>query len=61
MPSPEPSVSTMSVGDVAAMSDTALVEFIQQHRGPDGNVVLPVNGWDALSKDKRARLAERLV
>ncbi|KAF2872952.1 hypothetical protein BDV95DRAFT_490800, partial [Massariosphaeria phaeospora] len=60
MPSPGPTASTLSVGHVAAMSDAALGEFMQQHRGPDGDVVLPVDGWDALSKDECARLAERL-
>ncbi|KAF1994221.1 hypothetical protein P154DRAFT_624896 [Amniculicola lignicola CBS 123094] len=56
----EPAASTLSVGHVAAMSDMALGEFIQRHRDPDDNIVLPVDGWDALSKDERARLAERL-
>jgi hypothetical protein len=60
MPSLEPDASTLFVGHVAAMSDTALGEFIQLHREPDGTIVLPVDGWDVLSKDERARLAERL-
>ncbi|KAJ2897766.1 hypothetical protein MKZ38_004389 [Zalerion maritima] len=52
--------ATLSVGDVAAMNDAELAQFMQKHRLPDGDYDLPVHGWDKLSRDERSRLAERL-
>ncbi|KAF5024769.1 hypothetical protein F66182_3147 [Fusarium sp. NRRL 66182] len=51
---------TVPVGDVVAMSDAELAQFIQEHRLPGGDYDLPVDGWDKLSKEERSRLAERL-
>ncbi|KAM3429281.1 hypothetical protein NHJ13734_008239 [Beauveria thailandica] len=51
---------TLSVDEIAAMSDTELGQFMTKHRHPDGGYELPVSGWDKLSKDARGRLAERL-
>lgn len=53
-------VVTVSVGEVAAMSDAELAQFMQRHRLPNGDYDLPVDGWHRLSKDERGRLAERL-
>ncbi|KAH6632483.1 hypothetical protein F5144DRAFT_548438 [Chaetomium tenue] len=61
MASHEPDTSTVTVGDIASMSDAALAVFIQKNRGPDGVFDLPVDGWDKLSKDERDQLAERLT
>ncbi|KPA35207.1 ankyrin unc44 [Fusarium langsethiae] len=52
--------ATVSVGEVAAISDAELVQFMQQHRLPYGDYDLPVDGWERLSEDERSRLAERL-
>ena len=60
MASQEPGTLTISVGDIASMSDAALAAFMENNRGPDGGFDLPVDGWDKLSKDERNRLAERL-
>lgn len=60
MASHEPGTSTVTVGDIASMSDAALAVFIQKNRGPDGAFDLPVDDWDKLSKDERDQLAERL-
>ncbi|KAJ4311317.1 hypothetical protein N0V84_010522 [Fusarium piperis] len=60
MASPEAETVTLSVDELAAMSDTELGQFMTKHRNPDGGYELPVDGWDKLSKDERGRLAERL-
>ena len=60
MSSQEPCASALSLADVAAMSDAALAKFIEQHRCPDGNVMLPIDGWEALSKHYRTLLPARL-
>ena len=52
--------SSFSVEEIAALSDTALGQFMKVHRRPDGGYDLPVNGWDKLSEDERNRLARRL-
>jgi hypothetical protein len=57
----DPDTSTISVGDIAAMSDAVLGAFMDKNRGPDGGFDLPVDGWDKLSKEERNSLAERLV
>lgn len=60
MASTEAVTVTLSVDEVAAMSDAALGQFMTKHRHPDGHYELPIDGWDKLSKDERDRLAERL-
>lgn len=57
----ELATTTLSVNDIVALSDTALADFIKKNRGPNGHFELPVDGWDKLSKDERASLAERLL
>jgi hypothetical protein len=52
--------AAVSVGEVAAISDAELVQFMQKHRLPHGDYDLPVDGWERLSEDERSRLAERL-
>jgi hypothetical protein len=61
MSSEEPAALTVSVDDIAAMSDAALAVFMEKNRRPDGGFELPVDGWDKLSKDERKSLAERLM
>ena len=51
----------VSVGDMAAMSDSALRAFMAEHRRPNGVIDLPVDGWDKLSTEGRDRLRERLL
>lgn len=51
---------TVSVHDIAAMSDTELAQFIVQNRTSDGDFDLPIHDWDNLSRDERDHLAERL-
>lgn len=60
MASTEAATVTLSVDEIAAMSDTELGRFMTKHRHPDGGYELPVDGWDKLPKDERDRLAERL-
>ncbi|RMJ03711.1 hypothetical protein CDV36_014761 [Fusarium kuroshium] len=60
MASTEAATATLSVHEIAAMSDAELGQFMTEHRCPDGGYELPVDGWDKLSKDERDRLAERL-
>ncbi|RMD43977.1 hypothetical protein DV735_g1088, partial [Chaetothyriales sp. CBS 134920] len=60
MASPEAATVTLSVDEIAAMSDAELGQFMTKHRHPDGGYELPVDGWDKLSKDERDHLAERL-
>ncbi|KAK0368126.1 hypothetical protein CLIM01_14519 [Colletotrichum limetticola] len=57
-----PAVDMMrvSVNEVAVMNDAELAQFMQQHRLPDGNYDLPVDGWDELSREDRSLFAERL-
>lgn len=59
----DPSTPTMlvSVGDMAAMSDSALRAFMAEHRRPNGAIDLPVDGWDKLSTEGRDWLRERLL
>ncbi|KAI9163526.1 hypothetical protein HJFPF1_05143 [Paramyrothecium foliicola] len=52
--------ATVSVGEVTAMSDAELTQFMQKHRLPNGDYDLPVDGWERLSEPERSRLAERL-
>ncbi|KAM0424838.1 hypothetical protein ACHAPT_009894 [Fusarium lateritium] len=60
MASTEAETATVSVEDIAAMSDAELDQFMTKHRGPDGDYSLPIDGLGKLSKDERDRLAERL-
>lgn len=60
MVSAELETKTVSVGQVAAMDDAELAQFLQSHRLPNGDYILPVDGWERLSKDERGRLAARL-
>ncbi|KAK1242501.1 hypothetical protein MKX08_005313 [Trichoderma sp. CBMAI-0020] len=60
MASTEAATVTLSVDEIAAMSDTELGQFMTKHRHPDGGYELPLNGWGKLSKDERGRLTERL-
>ncbi|KAJ6439222.1 MFS general substrate transporter [Purpureocillium lavendulum] len=56
----EATTATLTVGDIAALSDGQLAQFMQKHRSHNGDFNLPVDGWDKLSKDERNQLAERL-
>lgn len=49
-----------SAYDVLAFSDAELVQYMTQNRRPDGGFDLDPAGWDALPRDQRERLAERL-
>ncbi|CAM1501499.1 Fc.00g034830.m01.CDS01 [Cosmosporella sp. VM-42] len=60
MESPKPTISTLSVDDIAAMSDAELALFMDSNRCADDSYNLPIDGWDKLSTDERAQLAERL-
>lgn len=60
MASTEAETVTLSIDELVAMSDAELGQVMTQHRRPGGGYDLPVDGWDKLSKDDRARLAERL-
>ncbi|KAK7403871.1 hypothetical protein QQX98_010375 [Neonectria punicea] len=60
MASTEAATATLSVDEIAAMSDAELGQFMTKHRHPNGGYELPIDGWDKLSKDERDRLAERL-
>lgn len=51
---------SVSVSDIAAMSDTELARFMEQNRTANGNIELPVDDWDRLSKDELNCLAERM-
>lgn len=53
--------TTCPVNDINALSDTALAALIEKNRRPDGHVEILADGWDKLSKDERAILAERLL
>ncbi len=57
----KPTTLALSVEDIDEMSDTTLGAFMERHRCPNGNIELPVNDWDILSKDERNKLAERLM
>ncbi|PFH62652.1 hypothetical protein XA68_12523 [Ophiocordyceps unilateralis] len=56
----EETTETLSVAEVAALSDEQLAQFMQKHRRHNGNFSLPVDGWDKLSSHDRSQLAERL-
>ncbi|KAH7019654.1 hypothetical protein EDB80DRAFT_887294 [Ilyonectria destructans] len=60
MLSPEPIAATLSVDDIAGMSDAELAQFMEKHRCPDGDYDLPIDGWDKRSKDERNELAGQL-
>ncbi|KAI0867599.1 hypothetical protein GGS24DRAFT_485117 [Hypoxylon argillaceum] len=60
MASTEAETVTLSIDELVAMSDAELGQVMTQNRRPGGGYDLPVDGWDKLSKDDRARLAERL-
>ncbi|KAJ6436650.1 protein kinase [Purpureocillium lavendulum] len=51
---------TVSVDDIAALSNEQLAQFMQKHRSHSGDFDLPVDGWDNLSMHARNQLAERL-
>ncbi|KJZ69501.1 hypothetical protein HIM_11098 [Hirsutella minnesotensis 3608] len=53
--------ATLSVDDITALSDAQFTRFLTEHRRPDGNFELPVDGWDKLTKDERNHLADRLL
>ncbi|KAJ6437890.1 protein kinase [Purpureocillium lavendulum] len=56
----EATTATVSVDDIAALSDEQLAQFMQKHRSHSGDFDLPVDGWDELSMHARNQLAERL-
>lgn len=60
MASFEPTSPQLFVHDVLAFSDAELVQYMRQHRYSDSGFDLHVEGWDALPKDQREKLAERL-
>ncbi|KJZ79925.1 hypothetical protein HIM_00639 [Hirsutella minnesotensis 3608] len=60
MPDREATIATLSVGDIAALTDAQLAQFMQKHRSHTGDYNLPVDGWDKLSTHDRSQLAERL-
>lgn len=60
MAATEMEMATLSVSEVAAMDDSELHLFMGEHRRPNGDYELPVDGWDRLSTEERSRLAERL-
>lgn len=56
------SVNTMLfINDIIALSDTALADLLKKNCDANGRCELSVDGWDHLSKDERASLAERLL
>ncbi|KAH7031031.1 uncharacterized protein B0I36DRAFT_243505 [Microdochium trichocladiopsis] len=52
--------AALSVGEISAMCDADLAEFMLAHRGDDGNFNLPIKGLEKLSEDQRSALAQRL-
>lgn len=50
----------VSVGDIAAMSDTVPTQSIDQNRTPDGEFDLRIHNRDKLSKEECGYHAERL-
>ena len=59
-PPSEPAVARLPVQDLLDLSDAQLARFMEEHRRPNGNFELPVDGWDELSPTQRSHLAERL-
>ncbi|ATY66999.1 hypothetical protein A9K55_000802 [Cordyceps militaris] len=53
-------VKTISVSEIAEMSDAELAEFMKRCRLPNGNYDLSVDDWHKLSHDERGRLARIL-
>ncbi|UNI16685.1 hypothetical protein JDV02_003099 [Purpureocillium takamizusanense] len=51
---------TLSVHEIAALTDAQLAQFMLKHRRRDGDFDLPIDGWDKLSTHDRKLLAERL-
>ena len=50
-----------SVDEIIVMTDAELARLMRENRRPNGDIELPVDGWDRLSKDERNHLAERLM
>ena len=50
-----------SVDEIVVMTDAELARLMQENRRSNGDIELPVDGWDRISKDERNRLAERLM
>ena len=50
-----------SVDKILVMTNAELARLMWENRHPNGNIELPVDGWDRLSKDERTRLADRLM
>lgn len=61
MSSLESTPAKLLVPDVAALDDAQLAQFMVVHRRPSGDFELPIEGWDKLAREERARLAERLL
>ena len=53
--------AALLVGDIANLGDAQLARFMVEHRNPNGDFELPVDGWDKLAKKERECLAERLL
>ena len=56
----ESTTATLSMDDITTLSDAQLAQLMEEHRRPNGNFELPVDGWDKLTKEERNHLAERL-
>lgn len=61
MSSQEPSVMMFSVDKILKMTNAELARLMRENRHSNGDIELPVDGWDLMSKDERTRLAERLM
>ncbi|PHH90253.1 hypothetical protein CDD83_4161 [Cordyceps sp. RAO-2017] len=60
MTCPQSATATLSIDDITTLNDAQLVQLLEEHRRPNGNFELPVDGWDKLAKKERNHLAGRL-
>ncbi|KUI73485.1 hypothetical protein VM1G_08918 [Cytospora mali] len=52
---------TLNINDIANISDSAVDEILNLYRCRDGNVTIPVDGWQTRSKCERDNLAQKLT
>ncbi|KAI5927161.1 hypothetical protein F4810DRAFT_432878 [Camillea tinctor] len=49
----------VSVDDIQSFSEAELIQYLEEHRRPDGNFNFQLEGWDDLPKAQRDSLAQR--
>ncbi len=57
----ESNTAALSLVDIIALNDAELAELMKNHRHPNGNIELHVDGLDKVSEHERTAFTQRIV